>query len=104
MAPKALGPAAFPCAGDCVEVIDRQHKLYGRAGTIAYFVGNNVYVTFAKLRWSKTRMFFPDQLRAVYADQEPAREPAAAGAEPSPHAPRLASAHAATDVDSRRDR
>lgn len=96
-------PAAFPRAGDAVEVIDRHHKLFGFAGTIAYFVGDNVYVRFANLRWSKTRMFFPDQLRAACTRGEHERNPAAVAAPSLPQPARVAGAHAAVDVNARRD-
>jgi hypothetical protein len=104
MGSEGSNPAAFPCAGERVEVIDRRHKLFGRVGTIAYFVGDNVYVTFTQLRWSKTRMLFADQLSAVHVREECEPRPAAAADESSLVPPRVASAHAPIDVNPGRDR
>jgi hypothetical protein len=63
-------------AGDFVEVVDVSSKLYGKVGTVAFFVGDNVYVTFSDVRWSPTKMFFPAQLRVVDA---PLRRPQLGG-------------------------
>ena len=64
--------ATIRAAGDTVEVIDAGNRLHGKRGVVAFFVGDNVYVTFAEVRWSRTRMFFRDQLRLTESAQ-PAR-------------------------------
>jgi hypothetical protein len=64
MAPKPKADSVQPfAAGDRVEVTDPTSKQYGKVGVILFFVVDNVYVQFPGLRWIKTRMFFPDQLR-----------------------------------------
>ncbi len=74
----ARDPFAIDAAGQHVEVIDARSKLHGSVGVVAFFVGDNIYVTFEGLRWAPTNMFFADQLRAVPAPQRSLRRNAAA--------------------------
>jgi hypothetical protein len=60
-------------AGDYVEVIDASSKLYRKFGYVAFFVGDNIYVTFPDVRWFSTKMFFPEQLSAADAPQHQLR-------------------------------
>jgi hypothetical protein len=60
-------------AGDYVEVIDASSKLYRKLGYVAFFVGDNIYVTFPAVRWFSTKMFFPEQLSPADAPQHQLR-------------------------------
>ncbi len=62
--------ATIRAAGQYVEVIDPRNKLHGKRGVVQFFVGDNIYVKFADLRWARIRMFFPDQLRCSTAARE----------------------------------
>lgn len=62
-------PFAIDVAGQYVEVIDTRSALHGRIGVIEFFVGDNVYVTFAGRAWLPATMFFPEQLRAAAAPE-----------------------------------
>jgi hypothetical protein len=65
-------------AGDYVEVIDASSKRYRQVGSVAFFVGDNIYVRFHDVRWwLPTKMFFPEQLRPAAAPQHQ-RPPAGA--------------------------
>jgi hypothetical protein len=69
-------------AGDYVEVVDATSRAHHKVGRIAFFVADNIYVTFRGAYRSSTKMFFPDQLRPAAAPQEeeqPARTPTLLG-------------------------
>jgi hypothetical protein len=61
-------------AGDRVEVVDPTHRLAGRAGTVEFFVRDNVCVRFDDVWWLPKRMVFVDQLRLVTAAEQTASE------------------------------
>jgi len=74
MAAKPPGDSLPPgAAGDYAEVVDTSNELHGNIGVVAFFVGDNVYVTFPDVRRSPTKMFFLEQLRAVTAPQHQRR-------------------------------
>jgi hypothetical protein len=60
-------------AGDYVEVVDATSRAHHKVGRVAFFVADNIYVTFRGAYRSSTKMFFPDQLRPAAAPQEEAR-------------------------------
>jgi hypothetical protein len=62
--------SAVRAAGQRVQVVDPAHRLWGKVGSVAFFVGDNVYVTFEDLSWAPTRMFFIDQLGPARAGQQ----------------------------------